>query len=268
MIITKLQGGLANQLFQYAYGKFLSEEYSTPLFLDVSFYTNTQFGSTKRNFSLNNFPNIDYKLVPNEKNISLWSDEVNKTRFLYLNDNFSYKELKYDDENHYFLNGYWQSEKYFKKIEDKIRHELSPSIEELNKLKNIIPDNSVSIHIRRTDYISSNGYHPVQPISYYEKALSLIDGYENVIVFSDDIKWCKENLNFKNMIFIEGYEDYQDLWLMSMCSHNIIANSSFSWWGAWLNNNKDKKVVAPINWFGEQSGLNSSDIILENWIKI
>ncbi len=267
MIITKLQGGLANQIFQWAYGKFLSDKYNTPLYLDVDSYK-SQFGVTKRSFSLNCFPNLKYNIMPDERNISLWSTENNKTKIYQLNDDFNYKELLCDESSHYFLNGYWQCEKYFKQIESDIKKELRPSDEDLVKLSKIIPDNSVSIHIRRTDYVTSNGYHPVQTIDYYKKALSLIGDCKNIVVFSDDIPWCKENLTFDNIIFIEGNKDYEDLWLMSLCEHNIIANSSFSWWGAWLNENKNKKVVAPLNWFGQQSNTNQSDIVPESWIKI
>lgn len=267
MIITKLQGGLANQIFQWAYGKYLSEKYSTPLYLDLSFYQN-KFGITKRDFSLNKFPNLSYNILPNDGNISNWSNEKNKTKLVKLNDNFHYKELDYKEDSHYYLDGYWQSEKYFIEIENTIRECLKPNESIINRLKEKYPtENSVSTHIRRTDYVSSNGYHPVQPIEYYQDGLNHID-YENILVFSDDIKWCKENLHFDNMIFVEDNDDIEDLWLMSLCNHNIIANSSFSWWGAWLNNNKYKKVIAPNEWFGKTTGLNQLDIIPEKWIKI
>jgi hypothetical protein len=85
-------------------------------------------------------------------------------------------------------------------------------------------------------------------------------------VFSDDINWCKQNLSFPKMQFVEGQDNIEDLWFMSLCSNNIIANSSFSWWGAWLNNNPEKKVIAPKNWFGQYANINSSDIVPETWI--
>ena len=103
---------------------------------------------------------------------------------------------------------------------------------------------------------------------YYKNALDIIGGYENLYVFSDDINWCKTNLKFKNMVFVEGNDDVEDLWLMSLCDHNIIANSSFSWWGAWLNINPNKKVISPKRWFGEQTNLSSDDIIPVSWTKI
>lgn len=268
MIITKLQGGLANQIFQWAYGKFLSEEYKTPLYLDVYFYLN-QFGVTKREFSLNKFPNLEYNILPNDRNIKNWSNEPEKVRILNISDNYHYSVLDYQPDTHYYLNGYWQSEKYFKKIENIIRENLRPTSEKIKELKGKYnTDNSVSIHIRRTDYVTSGGYHPVQSIEYYQRGLELIKDYERVLVFSDDIEWCKNNLNFKNMIFVDGNDDVEDLWLMSLCDHNIIANSSFSWWGAWLNINPNKKITAPEKWFGDKSNTNYSDIIPENWIKI
>ena len=262
MIITKLQGGLANQLFQWAYGRSLSLRYNTPLYIDNSFYLKTQFGNTKRDFSLSKFPNLDYTIMPKERNISLWSNEKEKVRLVDLNDDFNYKELNYDETSHYYLNGYWQSEKYFIEYSDDIRQQLKPNIS-----LDIEPD-SVSLHIRRTDYVTSNGFHPVQSMDFYKNALDIIGDYNKLYIFSDDIKWCKENLRFDNMVFVEGNEDVVDLWSMSLCDNNIIANSSFSWWGAWLNNNKDKKVIGPKNWFGQQANLNTSDIIPESWVKI
>lgn len=265
MIITKLQGGLANQIFQWAYAKYLSEKYSTPFYLDLSFYLN-QFGVTKRNFSLNKFPNLSYNILPNT-NLSEWSNEKNKNKIVKINDDFRYKELEYKEDCHYYLDGYWQSEKYFIEIENIIRESLKPTETIKSRFEEYSIKNSISIHIRRTDYINSNGFHPLQTIDYYKKGLEIIGKYDNLLIFSDDIKWCKENLKFDNMIFIEGNDDIEDLWLMSLCDNNIIANSSFSWWGAWLNENPNKKVIAPKKWFGK-TNQNSKDIIPELWIKI
>ncbi len=267
MIISKIQGGLANQIFQWAYGKYLSVKYLTPLYLDISFYQ-TQFGVTRREFSLNKFPNISFNLLPHDKNISNWSNELTKTKLTKLNDNFDYFELKYQGDSHYYLDGYWQSEKYFIEIEDIIRQNLKPSELILKKLKSKYSiQNSVSIHVRRTDFLTSNGFHPVQPIEYYESALKLID-YDNILILSDDIEWCKNNLKFNNMVFVEGNDDIEDLWLMSLCNHNIISNSSFSWWGAWLNTYKDKKIISPRKWFGDSVRIDANKIIPEDWVKI
>jgi hypothetical protein len=257
MIITKIQGGLANQIFQWSYGKFLSEKYNTELLLDLSFYQN-QSGVTKRIFSLNKFPNLTYKI---------FQGITNNNQTLAVNDNFNYTELNYNSNYNFYLNGYWQSEKYFIEIHDLIKKELKHSDEFAKKFV-FLDKINISLHIRRTDYVASNGYHPVQPISYYQQALEMMCDYDNLFIFSDDIEWCKNNLKFERMIFIENQDDVEDLWLMSLCKHNIIANSSFSWWGAWLNSNQDKKVIAPENWFGSQTNLNTSDIIPDKWIKI
>jgi len=256
MIITKLQGGLGNQLFQWAYGKTLSIKYNTGLYLDLKSYVN-QGSNTPRTFELNRFPNFNHE-----------EPQIEFKNTIQIVDNFNYSELSYNNNFNYYLDGYWQSEKYFKNILDIIKNELKPTDEILKKLNSQIKKNSVSLHVRRTDYINSNGFHPIQPIEYYNQALNIIGDYNQIIIFSDDIGWCKNNLKYKNSIFIENQTPIDDLWLMSLCEHNIIANSSFSWWGAWLNQNLDKKIVAPLNWFGSSLGLNSSDIVPESWIKI
>lgn len=263
MIITKLQGGLANQLFQWAYGKHISNKYNLKLYVDLEFYNQNIPGNTKRLYSLSKFPNINTEVFDR------YNLTTNKS-FLQLSDNFIFSYFNFNTDYNYYLNGYWQSEKYFLESSELIRKELSPSDYILKKLKQtpLIETNTVSIHIRRTDYVTSNGFHPVQSIEYYKNALNIIGDYDYIFVFSDDIQWCKENLTFDNMIFIEGFDDVEDLWLMSLCKNNIIANSSFSWWGAWLNNNPNKKVVAPINWFGDNANLSSDCIIPNNWIKL
>lgn len=255
MIISKIQGGLGNQMFQYAYGKHLSSKYKTELYLDTRFYKGFQ-GNVVRTFMLDKFENtdIDTGIEMIQNNYPIHG----------IVDNFIHKELPQPVDCNYYLDGYWQSEKYFKESEEIIRNDFKLT------LKNIplLGTNTVSIHIRRTDYVASNGYHPVQTIEYYKNAIDVIGDYDNLFVFSDDINWCKENLKFDNMVFIEGNTELDDMSIMSNCEHNIIANSSFSWWGAWLNNNPSKKVVAPSKWFGEQANLNTSDIIPENWIRI
>ena len=262
MIITKLQGGLGNQMFQWAFGKHLSNKYNVPFYIDANFYKQDIMGVTKRTYSLSKFPNLKSSFIESAVN--------NGKEFLRFNEPSRFTNLEYNESNNYYLDGYFQSEKYFLESSDLIRSELSPSDEILKKL-NLTPfvySNVVSLHVRRTDYVTSNGYHPVQSIEYYKKALDIIGEYDYIFVFSDDIQWCKDNLTFNNMIFMEGFDDVEDLWLMSMCKNNIIANSSFSWWGAWLNSNPNKKIVAPNNWFGSQTNLNTDNIIPNNWIKI
>jgi hypothetical protein len=262
MIITKLQGGLGNQIFQWAFGRHLSNKYNVPFYIDTNFYKQDIMEVTKRSYSLDKFPNLKCNFIEIAVN--------NGKQLLRFNEPSKFTNLEYNESNNYYLDGYFQSEKYFLESSDLIRNELSPSDEVLKKL-NLTPfidTNVVSLHVRRTDYLTSNGYHPVQSIEYYKKALDIIGEYDHIFVFSDDIQWCKDNLTFNNILFMEGFDDVEDLWLMSMCKNNIIANSSFSWWGAWLNVNPDKKVIAPKKWFGLQTNLNDDDIIPTNWIKI
>ncbi len=251
MIITKLQGGLGNQLFQWAVTKYLSIKYNTNYGFELSY-----FNEMKWNLELNKFKNLKI-------------EEHNPTSSLnIITDNFNFKII----QDNSFLNGYWQSEKYFYEIENIIRKDLKIDDDIKNYILSkypILNENTLSIHVRRGDYLNLQDYHPVQTIDYYKNAYNLInDENINVIVLSNDIQWCKDNFRFNNITYIEGETNIVDMYIMSLCKHNIIANSSFSWWGAWLNENKDKKVIAPINWFGPHANLYTGDIIPEKWIKI
>ena len=180
------------------------------------------------------------------------------------------------------MSGYWQSPKYFNSIETLIRKEFtfqkpldSKNLEILNLIKNTI---SVSIHIRRTDFqiINSNDIHGFCSLEYYDEAINYI--HTNVLmskffIFSDDINWAKENLKVPmNSYFVSGNtgeKSYIDMQLMSNCNHNIIANSSFSWWGAWLNSNPKKIVIAPKKWFSdEKMNAQTDDLIPAEWIRM
>jgi len=257
VIIIKLQGGLGNQMFQIACGLNFKYKFNEIVKFDTSSYQNLikdrELQISKINIVLDTDMNLQligpcYSIV----------------------DDFVFRELPNPIGSNYYLDGYWQSEKYFKESSELIREDFQPSEELLNKLllTPFIDTNTISLHVRRTDYIASNGYHPVQSIEYYQKAIETIGEYDYIFVFSDDIQWCKDNLIFENIVFIEGNTNIEDLYLMSLCKNNIIANSSFSWWGAWLNNNPDKKVIAPKRWFGDSAKLNESDIIPDNWIRI
>jgi hypothetical protein len=258
IVSCKLMGGLGNMLFQVASAYNLSLRDNKKMICDVSdvqmphkpytFYTDNIFRNVT--FS-NNLPILDH---------------IKEVGFHYTPLPKGTKNVK--------LIGYFQSEKYFIehrneildlfKIDEKTKHYL------LEKYNQIINQNTCSIHIRRGDYLRLSAFHPIQTIDYYKQAIQIVGEEKHFLIFSDDINWCKENLSFiKNKTFIEGNEDIQDLYLMSMCKNNIIANSSFSWWGAWLNTNKDKKVVSPKIWFGEKNKhLNTNDIYCEKWITI
>jgi hypothetical protein len=257
LIVTKLQGGLGNQLFQWAASKSLSVRYNTDCYFDLSYFNTPSTGLvSKWNLEIDKL-NIDFK-----------SYQFGKINLNLIIDDFCYREI----DNNSFLDGYWQSEKYFIDIENIIRGELKVNSDIHNYIINKYPvlnDNTVSLHVRRGDYLNLQDYHPIQTIDYYNKAYDIINDLNiSVVVLSNDINWCKENIKFDNITYIEGETNIVDLYIMSLCEHNVIANSSFSWWGAWLNDNKNKKVIAPVNWFGPSSTLYTGDIIPKNWIKI
>lgn len=190
---------------------------------------------------------------------------------------FNYNEITIEDKNlNYSLNGFFQTEKYFKHCEDIIREyfDLKDEFyEEINNKYGQILNNSCSIHVRRGDYLHQTNNHPTQPLEYYYEAVKKIYGNNtenvNFLIFSDDITWCKENLILPNIHFIENNINIIDMFLMSKCDNNIISNSSFSWWGSWLNKNINKKIVGPIKWFGPSLYKhNTEDIIPKEWIKI
>lgn len=262
MIVVKLQGGLGNQLFQWSCGLSLSKKYKKDFYLDISFYGN-QSGVTPRNFSLKEFSNLD------DTNLKIFNG--NYDNFTRLLDNFVHQNINCNQKDNYYLDGFWQSEKYFIEIESIIKDCLKPNEIFFNKTKDFDFSNKnyTSIHVRRGDYVRLQHYHPLQSIEYYKNSVDEIGNNDGLLIFSDDINWCRDNFNFPNMKFIEGYSDVENIWLMSLCKNNIIANSSFSWWGAWLNENKQKKIISPKIWFGERCGtITSSDIIPNNWIKI
>jgi hypothetical protein len=185
---------------------------------------------------------------------------------------FHYRDIPY--HKNMAISGYWQSEKYFKPFESYIRHLFEPSDEVVSLLKSkysdiITSDNTCSIHVRRGDYLSHPNHHPAVSLTYCMKAVRQFPKDTKFIVFSDDQKWCKENFMGEMFLFPEPQEDIYDFFLMSMCKNNIIANSSFSWWAAWLNKNPDKKIIAPSKWFGDAySHYDLSDLIPSEWIKI
>ena len=251
MIITKLQGGLGNQLFQWAATKALSIKHNTDYAFDFSYFNSNQW-----NLELNKFKKIILK--KHNESISL----------NIVTDDFYFKKI----ENDSLLDGYWQSEKYFNEIDCLIREDLKieNNIKEyiVNKYS-ILNENTVSLHVRRGDYINLQNFHPLQTIDYYKNAYDTINENSiNVLILSDDVNWCKKNIKFNNTSYIENETNIVDLYIMSLCKHNIIANSSFSWWGAWLNENKNKKIVCPINWFGKETNIYTGDIVPEKWLKV
>ena len=168
---------------------------------------------------------------------------------------FHFDKKVFRAEDHTDFKGYFQTEKYFGHCVDKVRNEFIFKNEIQQQANNWIEPykqyNLVSIHVRRTDYVNLPNHHPLCTLDYYKLAISKFqEPNTHFIIFSDDIEWCKENLNIENATVANTGNDYVDLCVMSMCNHHIIANSSFSWWGAWLNPSTTKYVIAPKVWFG------------------
>lgn len=167
----------------------------------------------------------------------------------------------------YALEGYFQSRKYFENHEYLIRKQFIPNQEicdKFNKKYNSLNLTDCAVHVRRGDYVDLAYYHQIK-MDYYEASMLKINqqtGIEHFVIFSDDIQWCKENFTNPayNYAFVEGNTDFEDLMLMSFFKHQIIANSSFSWWGAFLNPNPDKIVIFPEKWFGEVANLDATDL--------
>ncbi len=269
MVTVLLTGGLGNQMFQYAAGKALAMQLNVPLYIDLFYYTKkTQ--STYRKFGLDLFETdlnfksgIGSKLYVRYKLFLLRHPKLSlKMGFFSDKDALIYDPQFETLKNGIILAGYFQNEKYFKSVEQEIRAGFRFRNKLDNRNKQIAGSmaltNSVSVHIRRGDYVTDNktSLKPCSP-DYYKKALDKIRhkiSDPSFFVFSDDMEWVKQKLNFGSspVQYIDwntGNSSYIDMQLMSLCKHNIIANSSFSWWGAWLNNNLEKTVIAPDEWF-------------------
>jgi hypothetical protein len=168
------------------------------------------------------------------------------------------------------LFGYFQSEQYFISHRDYVNELFAPPqlVEDyiIDRYFEIDFDDAVSVHVRRGDYLKFADVHPACSSDYYNLALEDIGAVNNILVFSDDIDWCRSNLDIKNALYITE-EDYIELYMMSFCRNNIIANSSFSWWAAWLGDS-DKRVIAPSVWFGPKGPQDVQDIVPERWKRI
>ena len=205
-----------------------------------------------------------------------------QTSRYFIENEYSYNASIENTGKDCFLSGYWQSSRYFMAIEFLIREEFKfqkvSDKKNVNKVAQIKNENSVSLHIRRKDFVN-NKYHDIHgtcSIEYYLKAVKYIADMiksPHFFIFSDDIEWAGTNLNLAFPYeFVSGNTgelSYIDMQLMSLCKHNIIANSSFSWWGAWLNRNPDKIVIAPEQWFVDESmNAKTTDLIPETWLRL
>lgn len=256
-VTTKLVGGLGNFMFQIAavYGYALKNGHTPIITLQGTFPVHNSFDTYRED--------IFEKIIP----VSfLPLAELSR----YEEPSFNYQEIPMH-EGGVLLDGYFQSEKYFEHCKQFIRDLFTPKKKEeaLQLFEHYEGMTICSLHVRRGDYLDKQQYHPVQPLDYYYQAMSSMPGDTKYLIFSDDIEWCKSIFKGDQFFFVEGNKDSEDLLLMSCCTHNIIVNSTFSWWGAWLNENPEKRVIAPRKWFGPAySHFNTEDIYCPDWIVI
>ncbi len=293
MVIVKLIGGLGNQLFQYAAARKLANKHSTELKLDVSGFETYKL----HKYSLSHF-NIQENFASEGEINALTGQRKEGTitrifrRALHKPAKLPATHIKEKNPFHFdpeilnlpdgvYLEGYWQSEKYFSDIESIVRKELTVKTPLSGKDKELAKQmdscDSVSIHIRRGDYVTNphtSMVHGTSDLDYYNRCIrSIAESVKNphFFVFSDDPEWVRDNLNPPYpTTFVDhngADRNHEDLRLMSQCKHNIIANSTFSWWGAWLNSNPEKVVLAPKLWFRSDK-YNNKDLIPDRWIKI
>lgn len=294
MIITRLEGGLGNIMYQYALGRHIAYLNEVPLKFDVKTFASNPLGDYSfalEVFAISVRDNLAFSTEI--RHFKKFQKRLGRKWFLY--NMFIANDAKYVQERQYnfdpavlsttdpaYLHGWWQTEKYFLPIRDILIKDFtveSPlSTRNLETIAAMQATDSISIHIRRCDYVKNpvtRAWFGELTKQYYDEALAeIIKGLNNpaLFIFSDDITWAQEHMRFP---FPSTYvswntedQGHEDLRLMSNAKHNIIANSTLGWWGAWLNQNPEKRVVAPARWFRNAPKNNEQDLIPESWIRI
>lgn len=296
MIVSELISGLGNQMFQYAAGRALSLDKNTELKIDRTWFDLEIEKQTHRSYGLDPFLLKPSFVSKKDRSFFLnpYTGSILNRMALKWNAMQPYFKQRVYKEPHFhfdpnffkasstcYLIGYWQSEYYLGSFEKQIRADFEFREKPMGKnaewAQLINGANAISLHVRRGDMVANPEVvktHGSCGIDYYRAAAAKIaDGVDNpeFFVFSDEPNWCKENLNLEHPThYIDnntGDAAYCDMQLMSLCRHHVIANSSFSWWGAWLNPRGDKKVIAPKRWFADDSK-DTSDLIPAGWLRI
>lgn len=283
-IVLKLQGGLGNQMFQYALGRALQEQYKAKLILDTSDFRYDKVG---RMYALDVFKLHD-NLIVDDTGCYNWKYDQRHNYFIkaaikmmpnffmklasahgkYIWENIEYKPLDINTKSEIiYVHGLWQSEKYFKPIEKQLCKEFHIKQDNvvscMHLAESIQKENSVAVHLRRSDYLNKNNKNHVLGLSYYYKAMDYLDQvFEHNIyyIFSDDIVWAKNNLKTykRNVCFIEdNFKDYEEFYLMYNCKHYVLANSTFSWWGSFVGKKDDSLILAPSKWYDDNTDISS-----------
>lgn len=289
MKIINTIGGLGNQMFSYAFALSLKLKHKEDVYVDISHFNHYNLHD---GFQINEIFNVKEINVATKKEIKKLTRYIphyafsriirkflpSKSKEYIEKQDYVYDEKALSLKTDCYYEGYWQSPLYFYDIDQEIKKmftfpEPIGGNKETEELMSKV--NSVSIHVRRGDYLNAKSFMGICELDYYEKAIKHInDEIQNpyFFIFSNDIKWCEENLNHllktDNVMFVSnnvGKESYWDMYLMSCCKNMILANSSFSWWAAYLNKNKDAKVLAPKKWVNRDY---ETQILLDSWKKI
>lgn len=285
MIIVRMVGGVGNQLFCYAYAKSLQQK-GYDVKIDISTFKFNKIDS----YEFDKY-NIDIPISTQKENEILFNNsslsKILKRFGIDISNKVREKSLLFDESllrinDNSYVDGYFQNEKYFYDIREIILEQISINRPLSNFTKSIQKkinslNNTCSIHVRRGDMANDINVkiHGVCSVEYYNNAIEYLKnklGEVNYFIFSDDFEWCRSNLKIDNAIFVESDEHriaHEDIYLMSLCDHNIIANSTFSWWGAWLNDNESQISIAPMEWFKDKKyQKQSQDIVPNRWIKL
>jgi hypothetical protein len=291
MIIVRIIGGLGNQMFQYAAGRRLAAIHNTALKLDISDFADYnlhRYGLSVFNIKESFATPEEVQLLKESESGSLKKMFENLLRRPSKLEKTHIRETQYHFDpqilalpNSIYLDGYWQSEKYFADIADSIKNEFTVRLPQtgtnLELAQKISSCDSVSLHVRRGDYVTdakTNTIHGTCDLEYYERCIeNLVQKIHHpcFFIFSDDPDWAARNLKMAYPATFIGHngpeKNYEDLRLMSQCRHHIIANSSFSWWGAWLGQHQETIVCAPKRWFNSPS-FNTKDLLPQTWVRI
>lgn len=265
-ITTNHRGGLGNVMFK------LAASISLALDNNIDYIFSNEF-IRSQDISMVTKGHPDYRVYYNNvlRNIK-FINSLPFHFFVYTEPEFSFNEINYTKGTNLLLDGFFQSEKYFFNNRDFITNLFLPTEEIKNNILEKFPNisNCTSIHVRRGDYLNYPNHHPQQSTDYYKKACEMIGINNSYIIFSDDLNGINNMFDFiPNKTFYTSGEDWLDMYTMSLCENNIICNSTFSWWGAYLNGNKNKKVITTNNWFGPvYKNHNIKDLFPESWIKI
>ncbi|MBM0106161.1 alpha-1,2-fucosyltransferase [Steroidobacter sp. S1-65] len=287
--IVRLNGGLGNQLFQYAVGRAVAHKYGCELLLDATLLNTRHASITPRSYELTPFKTVA-RLMSAEESVRAGLPTTRWDRWLarcgvrlrgrkYLIERGpGYQPAALESGGSLLLEGFWQSERYFSHIRELLLEEISTvdSAQLARASEQVQAEQSVSLHIRRGDYVSNpaaHAFHGVCSTAYYQAGMALLEqrvSRPRYFVFTDDPQWVADNraLFGRDLTIVSGamqLQPHEEMVLMSRCRHNVIANSSFSWWGAWLNRNPDACVIAPAEWFRHAP---DRDVVPTRWQRV